>query len=194
MHSIICSIIGIDAIYIAHLIMIVINYISSAILIMVYNPTQVSIADSSALIVSMAVFAFWGIPTRILYLNTFRIAVERDQQDRYQLFRLLGILWATLFLVSLASAILRIFFPNQHYLKHLAHAIQAFFEIEMYLALVDETNTFAYWFSCRLTPTECFYVLNILVECALGYLAMTHIKLPIVTLSISTGFRICIIL
>jgi len=188
-HSIICSIIGIDAFYLAHLTIIVIIYVSLSILKIVYASEE-SIADCSGLIVSMAVFAFWGIPTRILYLNTFRISVERGQQDPYHLFRLLGILWATLFVVPLSSAILRIFFPSKTYLKHLAYAVQAFFEIEMYLALVEDTYTFAYWISCELTHTECFYMLNISVECVLELLSFTHIGCPIVSILISHSFRI----
>jgi len=189
-HSIICSIIGIDAIYLAHLTIIVIIYVSLSISKIVYIESAESIADCSGLIVSMAVFAFWGIPTRILYLNTFRVSVEREQQDPYHLFRLLGILWATLFLVPLSATILRIYFPKETYLKHLAYAVQAFFEIEMYLALVEDTYTFAYWISCELTHTECFYMLNIFVECILEFLSLTNSVSPIVSMLISHSFRI----
>jgi len=168
LHTLVCSVIGMDKLYILHLIFygITWQYVS---LYWEFTSTEV---NYTLLVMRIFMFlAYWifNIRTRILYLSKFRFAVNNVIIDNRTLFRRLFKWWIIIHLILVPYNISILFLPghlsNFRFLN-LQRALIATFEIKMYLALTPDTETWSYVFSRRSLPLEKFHVL-----CVFFYIA-----------------------
>jgi len=168
LHTLVCSVIGMDKLYILHLIFqgITWQYFS---LFWGITCTEV---NYPLLIMSIFEFlSYWifNIRTRILYLSKFRFAVNNVNTDNRTLFRRLFKWWIIMHLIlipyNISILFLRGYLSNHRWLID-RRALIAAFEIKMYLALTPDIETWSYVFSRRSLPLEKFHILCVLLYMA----------------------------
>jgi len=158
LHTLVCSVIGMDKVYILHLICsgIYWNYLES------YS-MYLSNYHHARLVASILIMlAYWifNVRTRILYLSTFRFAVQNIDIDHRTLFRRLFKWWILMHVLLTPYCIWRLAHPpsESNGCWYLMFALSILLEIKMYLALTPDTDKFSYLFSTRSYLLEKFYI------------------------------------
>jgi len=155
LHTLVCSVIGIDKLYILHLIF------SGIMDITVMFSEVFKIENSNYLVYIsciIAIFSYWifNIRTRILYLYQFRFAVKNTNISKETLFQKLFKWWVLVHLILIPYIILTISISDtvSDYYWNFMCALCVAFELKMYLALTPENESWNYVFfnkdvSCR---------------------------------------------
>lgn len=163
LHTLVCSVIGIDKLYILHLIF------SGIMDITVMFSEVFKIENSNYLVYIsciIAIFSYWifNIRTRILYLYQFRFAVKNTNISKETLFQKLFKWWVLVHLILIPYIILTISISDtvSDYYWNFMCALCVAFELKMYLALTPENESWNYVFSTRTCLVEKFYIFSAL--------------------------------
>jgi len=163
LHTLVCSVIGMDKIYILHLICSGIYWncqTSYRFLFVSENPDYVRLVAS---ILSILAYWIFNFRTRILYLSTFRFSVNNTSMNNRTLFRRIFKWWILVHLVLVPYIIWLLFHPKSNSIQfHLMRALFISFELKMYLALTPDIEKWSYIFSTRSYLLEKFYVFCVL--------------------------------
>jgi len=186
LHTLVCSVIGMDKLYILHLISTGIVWVLGHVLAVL--DWEKSNYLQKVFLIShfpqMLTFWIFNIRTRILYLSTFRMAVTDIGIDNQTLFRNLFKWWILMHLIlipcSIYTAVRHGVFKNLLMWLDLEWLAYKMFEIKMYLALTPDNESFSYVFSTKSLLLEKFYVF-----CAIFYIANCLAKLTFVCVGTS---------
>jgi len=165
LHTLVCSVIGMDKVYILHLIW---SGIYRHVLVFYYTFLSKDFDYMRLATIILTTFMYWifNIRTRILYLSQFRFAVTNANIDNRTLFRRLFKWWILMHLIFVAYKVWDLFQPNDILTRlggwHFLRALWALYELKMYLALTPDIDNWCYIFSKRSCPLEKFYIFCIL--------------------------------
>ena len=100
--TILTSIAGVDMLYILHLLLLSVNMeffevvhntFSKPGFVQTYSITSIVLG-----VVHFVFFFYWSIPNRLLFINTFQIAVEVKAQTPYKVLKRIGLIWLLVFI------------------------------------------------------------------------------------------------
>jgi len=176
LHTLVCSVIGMDKIYILHLICSGIFWSFERVYSM-YISKNPDYALLVAYILTMLAYWIFNFRTRILYLSTFRFTVNNTDIDNRTLFRRICKWWILMHLILVPyhiCTLLYVEFPKS-YRWYLLRALLTTFEIKMYLSLTPTIEKWSYIFSKRSYLLEKFYVFCILFYTLLWFMGITSV-------------------
>jgi len=152
-HMMICSYVGVDRLFVLTLVLqiftqLIMNFVN--LLIVIFGPfdTREFIVISSLWILVTVAKVVWNIHTKLLYLNTFRSAVEAFKIDPYKLMKRLSILLITAIIFVTMTMIITITLPNDDYYRNFPNCVGR--------SLVVTCWSFIQWYFYVVLEHECF--------------------------------------
>jgi len=182
LHTLVCSVIGMDKLYILHLISFGIvwpwGHIHGIFLFWEESTCLQKVYFLSHLPTILTYWIF-NIRTRIFYLSTFRMAVTDIGIDNQTLFRKLFKWWILMNLIlipcSIYTAVYHGVFEDLLMWVNLTWLAYTTFELKLYLSLTPDNESFSYVFSTKSVLVEKYYVF-----CAIFYIVNFLTKLTFV--------------
>jgi len=165
LHTLICTMIGMDKLYFIHLICSgIFLIVGSIVKVMKFEWCLLKFFKCFNMFIMAIVYLIYHFPTRIIYVATFRVATTTTEVDSKLLFRKIFLYWFLVFCFILIGSTYSIVMASMYskVTKNLTMRMaMVLIELKMYLALLPETNKFSYIFSNNTLWIERYFIFSI---------------------------------